>query len=53
MQGADLENFQGWSCEKSHYVADIILSHLQLTFIPDIFTKIPILAEKKNFFWCV
>lgn len=50
MQGADLENFQGWSCEKSHYVADIILSHLQLTFIHDIFTKDSNPGRKKIFF---
>lgn len=52
MQGADLENFQRWSRETSHYAADVILSHLQLTFIPDIFTKNSNPGRKKCFCAC-
>ena len=43
---ADLENFQRWGCKPSHYVADIRVSHLQLTFFLISSLKIPVPGRK-------
>lgn len=46
---ADVEDFQRWGCKPSHYVADIRVSHLQLTSFLISSLKIPVPGRKKVF----